>query len=102
MIKKILVFGAFIMALAMPTSIVGSEMLVKAHKGSWDNIQINQYDVAVVWATDNPESYYIIDARADLCFFVVSTQNGISTTRVPCKPFVEKLENLEDKYDKCE
>lgn len=102
MIKKFLAIGAFIIALVAPTSITGAEFAAHPNKSGWDKIQINQYDVAVVWVTDEPESYYILDARADLCFFVVSTTNGISTTRVPCKPFIDKIDSLEDKYDRCE
>lgn len=66
-----------------------------------DRVSISKYDVAVVWRVDSPEAYYIIDTKFNLCMFVVSTVNGISTTRVPCKPFVEMVEPLEDKYDKC-
>lgn len=110
MIKKILTVGVFLIALILPTSIVGSQVAVSQyskvavhpHQSGWDKIQVNEYDVAVVWATDNPESYYILDARADLCFFVVATTNGISTTRVPCKPFLGKIDTLEDKFDICE
>jgi len=102
MIKKILAMGVFIAALFISTPMSGAELVAHQNKNGWDKIQINQYDVAVVWVTDNPEAYYVLDARADLCFFVVSTTNGISTTRVPCRPFIDKIETLEDKYDRCE
>lgn len=68
----------------------------------WEHIKINQYDVAVIWVTDEPESYYIIDARADLCFFVVAYASGVSITKIPCAPFVEKVNNLDDRFDKCQ
>jgi hypothetical protein len=117
MFKKILVVSAFLLALVMPVSIIGAsganapgvyQVSAKAKigvhprtDGGWEKIDVNEYDVAVVWVTNNPESYYILDARADLCFFVVATTNGISTTRIPCKPFLNKIEALEDKFDNC-
>jgi hypothetical protein len=98
-----LVLVTFIISLIAPMSYLEAQQLseISFNKGEWDKIEINQYDVSVVWITDIPESYYILDARADLCFFVVSTTNGISTIRVPCKPFVGKIDMLEDKYDEC-
>jgi len=66
-----------------------------------DRFSISKYDVAVVWRVDEPQAYYIIDTKFHLCMFVISTVNGISTTRVPCEPFVSMIEPLENKYDGC-
>jgi hypothetical protein len=64
-----------------------------------DRVSISQYDVAVVWRVDEPEAYYIIDTKFDLCMFVVSTVNGVSTTRVPCAPFIGTVEPIRSIYD---
>jgi hypothetical protein len=101
--KKILICVVFISSLIIPISYSGAQHLINVHlnKNGADKIQVNQYDAAIVRVADEPEAYYILDSRADLCFFIVASINGISTTRIPCKPFLSKIEQLEDKYDEC-
>jgi hypothetical protein len=103
--NKILALATFIIALMIPLSYSVAQYSsgIQLKKAGWGstNIQTNQYNVSIIPVADMPEAYYILDTRVDLCFFVVSTMNGISTTRVPCKPFLGLSDALEDKHDEC-
>jgi hypothetical protein len=104
-VRKIIVSVTFVIALLIPLSysIAQHSSVMQLKKTGWGitNIQTNQYNASIIPVSDIPEAYYILDTRVDLCFFVASTTNGISTTRIPCKPFLGLSDALEDKHDEC-
>jgi len=47
------------------------------------------YEIAV-----SENSYYLIDTRFSLCFYVVYSVNGLSVVDIPCYKFEETIEGM--------